>query len=191
MLGFLEDTKNFGLIAMVLSGIMLISGVLCLFGLNPHASILMGIGLIISAAVSVTVFYGIWKGSSPIHIGNLFEDVTSFFGVISTYLAVMGLVELITGIFSIIGGQIRTGIFNIIVAVVIFFAIYEMNQRNGHIWTKIVFYLLLVIIILGILSAIPFFYPIVTIPYAVMSILLYVALLFYLTSEEVRAKLGI
>ena len=95
-MSFFDDTKNAGLILLIIALLEVIFTAIAAFAFEPYKDaevwkqIMMIVGAVLGAAVFLIVGLGIMKGSCMIQIGNLFSDVSSKFGVVVAVTAAFG-----------------------------------------------------------------------------------------------------
>lgn len=186
-MSFLDDTKNFGIVATIVAIVMVISAILTIVDDN----IWIGIGSLIYAVLLFVLGYGIYKDKVLIHIGSIFSDLGSKFGVLTAYVAVVGLGSIVVGIFGIIGGEAGSYALNIVIGIIALIFVYIMKDGQQTTLDKIIWIILLVIFVLGLLGGIILLiaFPIGTL-LGIAYIIMYLCLLTYLFSGEVKSKLG-
>lgn len=194
--GFFSDTRDLGLVALVLAFFEIITGLVCftelkIGGKGVHSAA-GGIGLILTAAVTVLIAYGIYRKDPLFRFGGMFEDMNSYFGVLIAYLSLTIVTDLINGICLFFGGTkgIIAGTVCIALGFVSFLAIHFLIHDSGML-AKLVYCVVFVLFAIGIVAGAVACIGIITIPVGILTVLLYLMLVRYLVSEEVRAKIGV
>ena len=128
--------------------------------------------------------FGIMKGSVAFQIGPFFSDVNSKFGVLVAGTAGIGIADLVEGIFNIIafGG---TSVGSLVIAVILIVMAWLMVS-GGKVAGNVIWIILLIIYIIGIIVSAIASLVLVGIP----SLLLFIMLLLFLLSPEVKSKMG-
>ena len=189
-MSFFDDTKNVGLLLLIIALIGVVMTVISLFALDSYKDldtwkkIVVLVGSVIGAAIYAILGLGIMKGQCMIQIGGLFSDVKSKFGVLVAGTAGVGLSELVEGIFSIIAfGATNAG--TIVIAVRLIVMAWLMVD-GGKLAGNIIWIVLLIVYILGIIFSIIAIIVLIGIPL----LLLFIMLLLFLLSPEVKSRMG-
>jgi hypothetical protein len=190
-MSFFDDTKNVGLLLLIIALFGVILSAVALFALDDYKDLDMWkkivalVGSVIGAAIYAILGLGIMKGQCMIQIGGLFSDVKSKFGVLVAGTAGVGISELVEGIFSIIAyGATNAG--TIVIAVLLLVMAWLMVD-GGKLAGNIIWIVLLIIYILGIIFSIIAILALIGIPL----LLLFIMLLLFLLSPEVKSRMGI
>ena len=190
MSSFFDDTKNAGLLLLIIAIIQIAFSVIVVFAFDDYKNaemwkkILYLVGMILSALIFGILGLDIKGGSCRIQIGGFFSDVTSKFGVLVAITAAMGFTNIISGVFSLVafGGM---DVFTIIVGVLLIVMAYLMIS-GGELAGNVIWIILLIIYIIGIIVSAIASLVLVGIP----SLLLFILLLTFLLSPEVKQKMG-
>jgi hypothetical protein len=197
MASFLDDFKTFGIVAMVIGALMAISGIISIvasFSWVDIASIIYGL-------LFVVLGYSVYTGGAKLNLGSIFsEGLNSKFGILVAFVGVIGLGNIIVGIFTAIGGAIGVGIVNIIVGLICLIFAYLMKDGKTSVSDKIIwiilaiiFVVLIIVSVFGIFGSFAFpnilgkIFGVIT---CIAEALLYIMLFMYLISPEVKGKLG-
>ena len=189
-MSFFDDTKNAGLLLLIVALLDLIFTLVAIFALDDYKDaemwkkIVAIVGGVIGAAIYALLGMGIMKGKIAFQVGDFFSDVTSKYGVLVAIIAGMGCADLISGIFQIIafGG---TSIGTIIIAILLIVMAWFM-VNGGKLAGNIIWIILLILFILGIVVSAIASLVLVGIP----SLLLYILLTVFLFSPEVKDRMG-
>jgi len=189
-MSFFDDTKNVGLLLLIIALLGIILSAVSLFALEAFKNLDMWkkivalVGSVIGAAVYAILGLGIMKGQCMIQIGSLFSDVKSKFGVLVAGTAGVGISELVEGIFSIIAYGASNAM-TIVVAVLLIVMAWLMVS-GGKLAGNVIWIILLILYILGIIGSIIAIIALIGIPL----LLLFIMLLLFLLSPEVKSKMG-
>ena len=189
-MSFFSDTKNVGLLLMVIALMDIIFAVVAVFVLDDYKDMdmwkkIVGIaGAVIGALLLLYLGMGIKNGSIGIQIGNLFSDVNTKFGVLVAGTAGIGCVDIIEGIFSIIAFG-ATSVGSLVIAVILIVMAWLM-AHGGKLAGNVIWVILLIVYILGIIVSAIASLALVGIP----SLLLFITLLTFLLSPEVKKRMG-
>lgn len=190
-MSFFDDTKNAGILLLIVALISIIASVVAVFALESYRDldtwkkIVTIVGSVLGAAIYAILGLGIKNGHCMIQIGNLFSDVNSKFGVLVATTAGVGIADLVTSIFSIVafGG---TSVGTLVIAILMIVMAWLMVE-GGALAANVIWIILLILYILGIIFSIIAIIVIIGIPL----LLLYIMLLLFLLSPEVKAKMNI
>ena len=138
-MSFFDDTKNVGLLLLIIALIGIVMSVVALFLLDDYKDldtwkkIVTLVGSVIGAVIYAILGLGIMKGQCMIQIGGLFSDVKSKFGVLVAGTAGVGISELVEGIFSIIAIIVLIGIpmLLLFIMLLLFLLSPEVKSRMG------------------------------------------------------------
>lgn len=189
-MSFFDDTKNAGLLLLIIALMDIVFALISIFALDGYKDlemwkkILVIVGAVIGAAILALLGFGIMKGSVAFQIGPFFSDVNSKFGVLVAGTAGIGIADLIEGIFNIIafGG---TSVGSLVIAVILLVMAWLMVS-GGKVAGNVIWIILLIIYIIGIIVSAIASLVLVGIP----SLLLFIMLLLFLLSPEVKSKMG-
>lgn len=196
-MSLLDDTKTFGLVATVIGVIMAISGIM---GIVDKAY-WTGIGEILYALLVILLGVSVSKGETVKNIGSTFsEGVNSKFGILTSYVAVVGLGNIIYGIFTAIESEVGYGAVGIIIGIIALIFAYLMKDGKATGADKIIWILLAIIffvyIVLNLIAIFASFgydgalHIVVGVLMAISSVILYLMLFTYLISDEVKGRMG-
>jgi len=196
-MSFLDDTKTFGLVAIIIGIVMAISGIVGIV----DKSYWTGIGEILYALLVILLGVSVSKGAAIKNIGSTFsEGVTSKFGILTSYVAVVGLGNIIYGIFTAIENGISFGVVGIVIGIIALIFAYFMKDGKATVADKVIWILLAIIffvyVVLNLVAIFASFgYDgaldiVVGVLMAVASLILYLMLFIYLLSDEVKGKMG-
>ena len=189
-MSFFDDTKNAGLLLLIIALMDIVFAVVAVFALDGYKDletwkkILVIVGAVIGAAVIGLLGMGIMKGSVSFQIGKFFSDVGSKFGVLVAVTAGIGVADIIEGIFNIIafGG---TSVGSLVIAVILLVMAWLMVE-GGKVAGNVIWIILLILYIIGIVVSAIASLALVGIP----SLLLFIMLLLFLLSPEVKKRMG-
>ncbi len=189
-MSFFDDTKNAGLLLLILAVMDIVFSLIAVFAfeeykdLDTWKKILVIVGSVISAVIYGYIGLGIKNGSIGFQVGPFFSDVNSKFGVLVAIVAGMGVADLVSGIFQIVafGG---TSVMSVVIAVIMIVMAFLMVSGD-KLAGNVVWIILLIVFILGIIASAIASIVLVGIP----SLLLFIMLLIFLLSPEVKSKMG-
>ena len=190
-MSFFDDTKNAGLILLIIALLEVIFTAIAAFAFEPYKDadtwkkIVMIVGAVLGAAVFLIVGMGIKNGSCMIQIGNLFSDVTSKFGVVVAVTAAFGLSGIVNAIFTVIGFGGASAIASIVIGV-LFIVLAWLLASGETDARKVVWIILLILYIIMLIFSILACLVLIGIPMLILSIFLVV----FLLSPEVKSKCG-
>jgi hypothetical protein len=189
-MSFFDDTKNAGLLLLIIALMDIVFALISIFALDGYKDlemwkkILVIVGAVIGAAILALLGFGIMKGGVAFQIGPFFSDVKSKFGVLVAGTAGIGIADLIEGIFNIIAfGATSVGS---LVSAVILIVMAWLMVSGGKVAGNVIWIILLIIYIIGIIVSAIASLVLVGIP----SLLLFIMLLLFLLSPEVKSKMG-
>ncbi len=197
MASFLDDFKTFGIVAMVIGALMVISGIISTVASFGWANI----GSTIYGLLFAVLGYSVYAGGAKLNLGSIFsEGLNSKFGILVAFVGIIGLGNIIVGIFTAIGGAIGVGIVGIIVGLICLIFAYLMKDGKTSVSDKIIwiilaiiFVILIIVSVFGIFGSFAFpnildkIFGVIT---CIAEALLYIMLFMYLISPEVKGKLG-
>ena len=189
-MSFFDDTKNAGLLLLIIALMDIIFAIISVFVMDGYKDaemwkkIVLLIGGVIEGVILAIVGLGIKNGSCMIQIGGFFSDVTSKFGVLVAGTAALGIGMIISGIFGTIAFG-ANNVFDIVIGILIVLVAYLMLD-GGKIANNVIWIILLIVYILGIIVSLIACLVLVGIP----SLLLFIMLLLFLLSPEVKSKMG-
>lgn len=189
-MSFFDDTKNAGLLLLIIALLDIVFALVSVFALDGYKDlamwkkILVIVGAVLGAAIIAFIGMGIYKGGISFQIGEFFSDVNSKFGVLVATTAGIGFADLVEGIFNIIayGG---TSIGSLVIAVLLIVMAWLMVSGD-KVAGNVVWIILLILYIIGIIVSAIASLVLVGIP----SLLLFIMLLLFLLSPEVKSKMG-
>jgi hypothetical protein len=206
MASFLDDTKTFGIVGIILGVIMIVSGVLGFITKDPYYA--ASAGIVIYGLLVALLGIGVYKGQVVAQIGNVFsEGVNTKFGVLTAYIGVVGVGYLVMGICCIVQAVLTSnygfgsGVVDIIFAAIVLYVAYTFKDGKQTTMDKVFFILLAIAFIVlaiagfiggigSLLSNAAILDVIVGFVQGICLALLFVMLFLYLISPEVKSKLG-
>ncbi len=190
VMSFIDNTKNFGILAVVVAVINVAGSVL--FFINEDVEdiwrIIAGVGGIVSAALMLVTGVAIATKRIPSFLTKLFpEGLSSKFGVLTGYTAAIGVASIVglgTNVMDIVAG--------VVIGLLLLFIVWILtNDRKGVI-EKILWVILIVIYFLGILSGVVLAIEgSLNIVSGICVALMYLLAFLYLFDPSVKAKFGI
>ncbi|KQM09913.1 MAG: hypothetical protein ACOX10_01070 [Candidatus Methanomethylophilaceae archaeon] len=188
-MSFFDETKNFGLMAMIAGLVMVLSAILWVvdgFDLGL-------IGVLIAGLLLLIFGLGVYQGESKLNIGSLFDEgVTSKFGLVVAFIIIVGVIDIVQGIFAL-------NIMSIVVGVLLILFGFLMKMDLSPILEKIIWIILLIVFLLGIISGIlsvvgafggePL-WIVLNVLNAVAYLVIYIMLFLYMLSPEVKSRMS-
>lgn len=189
VVSFFDETKNFGLMAMIAGLVMVLSAILWVvdgFDLGL-------IGVLIAGLLLLIFGLGVYQGESKLNIGSLFDEgVTSKFGLVVAFIIIVGVIDIVQGIFAL-------NIMSIVVGVLLILFGFLMKMDLSPILEKIIWIILLIVFLLGIISGIlsvvgafggePL-WIVLNVLNAVAYLVIYIMLFLYMLSPEVKSRMS-
>ena len=187
-MSFFDETKNFGLILMIVEALDLILTLFMMFvGINDvKANMIAGIGSIIATIIMIVYAFGVYSGDYIVPIDRFMNDATSKYGVLCAFVFINGVTSIIAGIFSIIGTGFASGAMSIVIGVLCIIMAFFMTDGEKNVADNIIFIVLAVIFVLMIIFGIISILAIIGIPVLIEGIMLLIMLL----SPEVKEEMG-
>ena len=193
MASFLDDTKNFGLIVLIISVIGLISSVI-----GYLDNIMTLIGYVVYYAIMIVLGLSIFKGTT-MGLNFMFpEGPKSKFGVVTAYIFATGLGNIVLGIFGLIGGS-TGGIGTIVIGAIILLVGWIITNDKSTFLDKVIWIVLVILFALsalfGVFAIIGSFalgdilVIITALISSIASFLLSLMILLYLFDSSVKCKL--
>ncbi len=190
VMSFFDETKNFGLMAMIAGLVMVLSAILWVvdgFDLGL-------IGVLIAGLLLLIFGLGVYQGESKLNIGSLFDEgVTSKFGLVVAFIIIVGVIDIVQGIFAL-------NIMSIVVGVLLILFGFLMKMDLSPILEKIIWIILLIVFLLGIiingiLSVVGAFGGeplgiVLNVLNAVAYLVIYIMLFLYMLSPEVKSRMS-
>ena len=194
-MSFLDETKNFGLLALIVGAINLVCAIMFFFNNNIETTwrIVGGVGRILASIVILAAGWAIFSGNIPSFMARLFpEGSTSKFGVITGYTAAVG-ASFIVGL----GTSVGEIILGVVLGLILLLAVFILTTGKTGVIEIIIWVIFLIIYIIGIIfDAIGVFASFD--PLNVLSIigclcecLMFIIAFIYLIDPEVRKKFGL
>ena len=119
-----------------------------------------------------------------IQIGELFSDVNSKYGLLIAITAAFGMSGVVDGLFSLIAfGGMDIGWFVVGIILIVMAYIMTMNNEEAN---TVIWIILLIIYIIGIIISIILCLALIGIP----MLLMFIMLITFLISPEVKSKMG-
>lgn len=201
----LDETKNFGLIMLFLGLLSVVSGILAI--VDSTDNIIAKIGALIFGLMILTFGFATY-GGKVLLFPNLYDQgVDSKFGVLATFITVLGMANIILGGCQLVdaiiseGGNLAIGATSIVVGIIML--IIAMFMKDGATTTmdKIIWIVLAIIFVLGIIGSLIGLFGVfggeqellpllVSLLLAIARVLMFLMLFVYLISDEVKAKMG-
>jgi len=196
-MSFFDETKNFGLVLLIVSLAGIILDLIFMFveiG-GTKTPIIAGVGSIIGELIVAIYAYGVYTGEYLIPIDRFLDDAASKFGVIKGFVSVYAISSIVDAIFTLVGGIINNNmggvissiVISLIIAALCIFAVLKMSDGTVGTADKVIYYVLMVLfilmIILGILSLI--------VIVGIIPLIEGIMLLVMLVSPEVKEKFGV
>ena len=189
VMSFFDETKNFGLMAMIAGLVMVLSAILRVV----DGSDLGLIGVLIAGLLLLIFGLGVYQGESKLNIGSLFDEgVTSKFGLVVAFIIIVGVTEIVQGIFAL-------NIMSIVVGVLLILFGFLMKMDLSPILEKIIWIILLIVFLLGIISGILSVVGafggeplgiVLNVLNAVAYLVIYIMLFLYMLSPEVKSRMS-
>ena len=190
VMSFFDETKNFGLMAMIAGLVMVLSAILWVV----DGYDLGLIGVLIAGLLLLIFGLGVYQGESKLNIGSLFDEgVTSKFGLVVAFIIIVGVTEIVQGIFAL-------NIMSIVVGVLLILFGFLMKMDLSPILEKIIWIILLIVFLLGIiingiLSVVGAFGGeplgiVLNVLNAVAYLVIYIMLFLYMLSPEVKSRMS-
>lgn len=189
VMSFFDETKNFGLMAMIAGLVMVLSAIIWVvdgFDLGL-------IGVLIAGLLLLVFGLGVYQGESKLNIGSLFDEgVTSKFGLVVGFIIIVGVVDIVQGIFAL-------NIMSIVIGVLLILFGLLMKMDLSPILKKIIWVILLIVFLLGIIGGIlgvvaafggAALWIVLNVLNAVAYLVIYIMLFLYMLSPEVKSKMS-
>ena len=189
-MSFFNDTKNAGLLLLIIAVVELIAAAIIAFVIDGGVAestkkILIMVGAVVAALIEVLLGLDIMRGKCRMNIMGLFGDVTTKFGVLVALNAGMGLANLVAGIFYTVALG-AGGVSGIVLGLIMLIFAYLM-VNGGSSSKKVIWIILLVVYILGLIFSIMAAFVLIGIP----DLLMYIMLLTFVLSSEVKSKMDV
>ena len=186
-MSFFDETKNFGLVLMIVSIVGIILAAFMMFvGINDtKMTVLAGVGSIVGDLIILIYAFGVYQGDYLIPIDRYIDDAKTKYGVLTGFVSVSAISNVVDAIFSFIGGSVSGGITAIVIAVLCFLMAYFMTDGQKNVADNIIFIVLAIVFILMIIGGILSLIILVGIIPLIEGIMLLVMLF----SPEVKGKM--
>ncbi len=188
-MSFFDETKNFGLMAMIAGLVMVLSAIIWVV----NGFELGLIGMLIAGLLLLVFGLGVYQGESKLNIGSLFDEgVTSKFGLVVGFIIIVGVVDIVQGIFAV-------NIMSIVIGVLLILFGFLMKMDLSPILKKIIWVILLIVFLLGIIGGIlgvvaafggAALWIVLNVLNAVAYLVIYIMLFLYMLSPEVKSKMS-
>lgn len=186
-MSFFDETKNFGLMAMIAGLVMVLSAIIWVV----NGFELGLIGMLIAGLLLLVFGLGVYQGESKLNIGSLFDEgVTSKFGLVVGFIIIVGVVEIVQGIFAV-------NIISIVIGVLLILFGLLMKMDLSPILKKIIWVILLIVFLLGIIYVLLGLVGAfggellwVNALNAVAYLAIFIMLFLYMLSPEVKSKMS-
>lgn len=208
-MSFFGETRNFGWVFAIASIITVVCGIVALvsnisdFGI----AIVAQIGTIVANILVLIFALGVIRGNYYMNAGRFINDASSPFGVLTGYLSIYGIAEIIMGVTALVsaiiaGAGISVGIVPIVVGVLFLLIVFIMTDGKQTLADKIIFVLLVILFILALLGGVLALIAsiavisegiaaILGIVVAAMTILEMIFVLAFLFSSDTKKELGV
>ena len=189
-MSFFDDTKNAGLLLLIIALLSIVFSIITVFALDGYKDaemvkkILWIVGAVLGAAIYAILGLGIKNGKCMVQIGGFFSDVTSKFGVLVAITAGVGIADVVSGVFATIA--FGAGNVSSIVVGILLILVAWLMLDGGKVANNVIWIILLIIYIIGIIFSLLACLALIGIP----MLLLYIMLLLFLLSPEVKSKMG-
>ena len=188
-MSFFDETKNFGLMAMIAGLVMVLSAIIWVvdgFELGL-------VGMLIAGLLLLVFGLGVYQGESKLNIVSLFDEgVTSKFGLVVAFIIIVGVVDIVQGIFAV-------NIVSIVIGVLLILFGLLMKMDLSPILKKIIWVILLIVFLLGIIGGLlglvgafggETLWIVLNAMNAVAYLVIYIMLFLYMLSPEVKSKMS-
>ena len=189
VMSFFDETKNFGLMAMIAGLVMVLSAIIWVV----NGFELGLIGMLIAGLLLLVFGLGVYQGESKLNIGSLFDEgVTSKFGLVVGFIIIVGVVDIVQGIFAV-------NIISIVIGVLLILFGLLMKMDLSPILKKIIWVILLIVFLLGIIGGLlglvgafggELLWVVLNALNAVAYLVIYIMLFLYMLSPEVKSKMS-
>lgn len=189
-MSFFDDTKNAGLLLLIIAILDIVLTLVAVLALDDYKDaeawkkVLVIVGGVIGAAITAYIGLGIKNGSIGFQVGDFFSDVNSKFGVLVAIVAGMAVSGIVSDLFGLIAfgtSSLMSFIVDILLLVMAWFMV-----NGGKLAGNIIWIILLILFILGLIGSIILSLVLIGIP----DLLLFIMLLVFLFSPEVKDKMG-
>ena len=189
-MAFTDNTRNFGILAIIVAVIGLASGVAVFFDdeIESKWRTIAGVGTIIANIVMLLAGYAIFSGNIPMFMDKLFpEGPSTKFGVLTGYTAAIGVASIVG-----LGSSIMEIVMGVLVGLVLLFIVRILTNDRKGIVEKILWVILLVVYFLGIIGSILAIFSgsVIDTIVGLCGCLMYLLAFIYLFDESVKKKFG-
>lgn len=202
-MSFLDDTKNFGIFTVIAAAVIILSAIMGIVeNVNEFNQMIVMVGSLLYGVLLLILGISAYTGKLLVGLGAVFsEGVSSKFGIVTSYVSVIGLGYIIMGLCSCIGSDFYSGAVSIIIGLVALIMGFLMKDGKSKL-NKVIFVLLAIIFfigtiagLLGFIGAFTLFGTDVVMAFvAVLEglavMMIFLMLFVYLLSGEVKGKLG-
>ena len=189
-MAFTDNTRNFGLLAIMVAILGMGSGVMMFLDEDIESKwrTIAGVGAIIAHIVMLLAGYTIYSGNIPMFMDKLFpEGPTSKFGVLTGYTAAIGVASIIG-----LGSSVAEIVVGVLVGLILLGIVWILTNDRKGIIERILWVILLVVYFLGIVGSILSIFSGSAIATAMglCGCLMYLLAFIYLFDESVKQKFG-
>ena len=189
-MSFFDETRNAGILLLIIALLGIVFSIIAVFAFDGYKDaemvkkVLWIVGAVLGSVIYAILGLGIMNGNCMVQIGGFFSDVTSKFGVLVAVTAGVGVAEIINGLFATIAfgagniGSIVVGVLLVLIA--------WLMLDGGKLANNIIWIILLIVYIIGIIVSLIACLALIGIP----MLLLFIMLLIFLLSPEVKSKMG-
>lgn len=181
-MSFLDNPKNAGTALWIVGILMVILAIVEIAYIFIDGLGILNVVPAIGSIIAGFVYFGFGKS---VRAGAITEK----WDVLCTFVKTVAVVSIINGIFTL-PVSIGTGIIDIVIALVIFYAYKKMTDGQATTMDKIIWIILLIIFIFGIIGGIIEIIAIVTLPLGICDFIIYAFMLIAILDGEVKAKMG-
>lgn len=185
-MSFFDQPKNAGLAMIVVAIVNILVAIANIVvaataedGIN-YGGIITAVGLVITGVIY-------FKFGSNVRSGNISKKID----ILASFVNVVGINTIITGVFAIIAGSFETGVWNIIFGLIICYCGKKINDGKETTLDKILWIILMLIFVISILLNIMLLiaFPLGTL-LGICGIIIYVFMTLLLLDGEVKKAMG-
>ena len=151
-MSFLDETRNFGILALIVAIVNAAGSVLFFFNedIDPVWRTIAGVGGVLSSIVMILAGITIMTGNIPSFLDKLFPDgAVSKFGVITGYTAAIGVASIVGLGFTVV--DIVAGV---LVGLILLGIVWILTNDRRGIVERILWVILIVVYFIGIITGV-------------------------------------
>ena len=151
-MSFLDETRNFGILALIVAIVNAAGSVLFFFNedIDPVWRTIAGVGGVLSSIVMILAGFTIMTGNIPSFLDKLFPDgAVSKFGVITGYTAAIGVASIVGLGFTVV--DIVAGV---LVGLILLGIVWILTNDRRGIVERILWVILIVVYFIGIITGV-------------------------------------